>query len=52
MIPVAKHISSVFRAKIIEKKQKDVNTGKIKSQIFLDVGSGRTKNSQLLSRKQ
>lgn len=39
MIHVAKHISSDFRAKIIEKKQKDVDTEKIKSQIFLNVGS-------------
>lgn len=29
MVRVAKHMSSVFRAKIIEKKQKDVNTEKI-----------------------
>lgn len=47
-----KHISSMFRAKIAEKKQENVNTKKIKSQIFLDVGFGRTKNSQLSNIKQ
>lgn len=52
MIHVAKHIGNVFRAKIVEKKEKDVNTEKTESQIFLDVGFRRTKNSQLLGIKQ
>ena len=45
------HISSMFRAKIAEKKQENVNTKKIKSQI-LGVGFGRTKNSCLSNIKQ
>lgn len=44
---VAKHISNVFRAKTVEKKQENVKTQKIKPQIFLDVAVGRNANSQL-----
>lgn len=51
MVHVAKHMSSVFRAKIIEKKQKDVNTEKIKSQISLHVGIGKTKKEPTLEHK-
>lgn len=44
---VAKHISNVFRAKTVEKKQGNVNIQKIKPQIFLDVAIRRNENSQL-----